>query len=457
MNLKKLLKTNVILVLIIFFGCTSLFGTELNVVTSLSRFANEQGQTVFEISYKILNDQLTFIKQNDQFVASIEGTINIIKANRILKTEKFDCQIGAVNQLQTKSNRYFYLDKISLTLTKPGYNIEILFKDKNSEKETVWRSDLKVFETKSIMSDLELSKSVIADTSGIMEKFNRLGQIYFVEPGKMFNTTQDSLNIYFELYKKVEEPEKAFKVEYKIYKENKLVFSETDSTLIRFSPLCTLKSYPIMNWEEGKYKIYLGVYDKSNTLLEDKETEFIVFKGVEKIILRMFPNDEDEYKLMKYFMNSNQIKTWNNISNEARKAFIDKFWASNDKNKDDDKNDFYDLVKSRIETSRSFVRFTDGWKSDMGRIYIKYGKPESVEKKSTDATNKYSVKDYQIWKYIGPDRTYVFVDLQGSGNQKLVYSKNDDSEYTDPKWRTYLNSDFDESNLDYESSPDLWK
>ena len=47
------------------------------------------------------------------------------------------------------------------------------------------------------------------------------------------------------------------------------------------------------------------------------------------------------------------------------------------------------------------------------------------------------------------DLTYIFIDLQTSGNYKLIYSGNDDNEITLSNWKEYLGGeDFDESLLE---------
>ena len=57
---------------------------------------------------------------------------------------------------------------------------------------------------------------------------------------------------------------------------------------------------------------------------------------------------------------------------------------------------------------------------------------------------KHGDKEYQIWKYrVNKDLTFIFLDMQTSGDFRLIYSENDDKESSYHDWREYLGSEFD--------------
>lgn len=107
-------------------------------------------------------------------------------------------------------------------------------------------------------------------------------------------------------------------------------------------------------------------------------------------------------------------------------------------------------ISARVDyANKSFSHFDKGWKTDMGRIYIRNGAPNELEKDESSDETRYVRKDYQIWKYQGKtNAVYMFVDLQMNGNSKLIYVKGDEMEVSNPKWQYYLGDDFDTSKLD---------
>jgi len=63
-----------------------------------------------------------------------------------------------------------------------------------------------------------------------------------------------------------------------------------------------------------------------------------------------------------------------------------------------------------------------GWKSDRGRIYIKYGEPDEVY----NEVHPLDLKPYIVWVYYRPNLVFVFMDMGGYGQYEL---RNKDEEY----------------------------
>jgi GWxTD domain-containing protein len=59
----------------------------------------------------------------------------------------------------------------------------------------------------------------------------------------------------------------------------------------------------------------------------------------------------------------------------------------------------------------------NGIKTDRGMIYIRFGKPDEVERTSN---NQGQV--VETWTYKNPERKFVFVDKRGLGNFTLIES-----------------------------------
>ncbi|MCD4795781.1 MAG: GWxTD domain-containing protein [Candidatus Cloacimonetes bacterium] len=164
---------------------------------------------------------------------------------------------------------------------------------------------------------------------------------------------------------------------------------------------------------------------------------------------RVFDDIDDEYKLINYFLNSKQKKYCRSLEDIDKRKFIEEFWKANDPNPITEKNEFLEEIKFRIEyCNRYFTHFNPGWKTDRGRIYIKYGKPYEILKEITGVSAKYPQKDYHIWKYrITNYLTFIFIDIQQHGNFRLIFSDGDDAEGSWADWLNYLGSDFDEGKL----------
>ena len=76
-------------------------------------------------------------------------------------------------------------------------------------------------------------------------------------------------------------------------------------------------------------------------------------------------------------------------------------------------NEYY----RRIEyANKKFKALGEGWRSDMGMIYVTFGPPTNVERHPMDMNSK----PYEIWEYNELDRTFIFLDQTGFGDYRLV-------------------------------------
>ena len=169
----------------------------------------------------------------------------------------------------------------------------------------------------------------------------------------------------------------------------------------------------------------------------------------DKAQFRVFTNLDDEYKLVSYFFTSNQRKYYKSLDDDGKKRYLEAFWAAQDTNPATEKNEFLEVIKTRIAYCNDyFTHFYPGWTTDRGRIYIKHGEPYEILDETTGTRAKYARKDFQIWKYrIREYLTYIFIDLQQHGDYRLIFSDGDDSEGSWADWHMYLGEDFDEGIL----------
>jgi len=165
-----------------------------------------------------------------------------------------------------------------------------------------------------------------------------------------------------------------------------------------------------------------------------------------------FPELSDEYKITSYFMNSQEKAIYKKLDKEQRTNFLYSFWQKMDPNPVTSGNEQVEELKIRIEyANQNFSHFKKGWKTDRGRIFIKYGMPFERRSENTGQgimSDKHANKDYEIWKYrLNEERTYIFFDHQSHGEFNIIYSSGDNSEQTLPNWLDYLGSSFDPGEL----------
>src|SRR5262245_47239106 len=94
--------------------------------------------------------------------------------------------------------------------------------------------------------------------------------------------------------------------------------------------------------------------------------------------------DED----VSYIITNEERATFKKLStDEERESFIESFWLRRDPTPDTIDNEFKDDHYERIAyANEHFASGIPGWKTDRGRIYIMYGKPDEIESHPSGGT-----------------------------------------------------------------------
>ena len=127
-------------------------------------------------------------------------------------------------------------------------------------------------------------------------------------------------------------------------------------------------------------------------------------------------------------------------TDEERENFIDHFWRRRDPNPDTEENEFREEYYERITyANEKFTSGIPGWKTDRGRIYITFGKPDSIEshpsggsydRPSYEGGGSTTTYPFEIWFYrhldgVGDGIEIEFVDPTGTGEYKIARNANE--------------------------------
>jgi GWxTD domain-containing protein len=159
----------------------------------------------------------------------------------------------------------------------------------------------------------------------------------------------------------------------------------------------------------------------------------------EKSKVKKNKNDSDQVKYYKRWMDEDALyiispeekSVFKNLQNdEERDSFIEQFWA---RRGEDYKEEHYRRI---AYSNEHFASGIPGWKTDRGRVYIMYGKPDELESHPTggaysrpyyEGGGQTTTYPFEKWWYrhiegIGSDIEIEFVDQSGSGEYRMAMS-----------------------------------
>ena len=137
-----------------------------------------------------------------------------------------------------------------------------------------------------------------------------------------------------------------------------------------------------------------------------------------------------------YIITDEERKAFKKLAtDDERERFIEEFWRRRDPDPDTDENEFREEYYERIAyANEHFASGIPGWKSDRGRIWIMYGKPDETEthpsggnyqREPQEGGGSTSTYPFEKWFYrylpgVGSGVEIEFVDPTGSGEYRIA-------------------------------------
>ena len=137
-----------------------------------------------------------------------------------------------------------------------------------------------------------------------------------------------------------------------------------------------------------------------------------------------------------YIITDEERKAFKKLeTDDERERFIEDFWRRRDPDPDTDENEFREEYYERIAyANEHYASGIPGWKTDRGRIYITWGKPDEVEshpsggtynRESYEGGGSTSTYPFERWFYrylpgVGSGVEIEFVDPTGSGEYRIA-------------------------------------
>ncbi len=371
-------------------------------------YSKDQMKARLDVYIEIPMDNLQFKKNytTKNYDASINYTIKITNSsNEIVSNETISDYVTTSKADQKKldeSAKYivkeFYLN--------PGtYSLEVTLDDINTKKEKTKKAQLVIadyaqkdisFSDIMLVSNMKVENGKKVITPLVDKNIDNLKEIY----------------LFFEVYNS-QASDVTNNFSYKITDAKDKVFEKGDYnyTLVPGTNKF-FEKIPTSNLVFGNYKLVIN--DNTNgQMLAEKEFSNklngvpVNMKDMNLLIDQLI-----------YIANGDELaKIKNASSSELKEKYFIDFWRSKDPSPNTNRNELMMEYYKRIQTANErYSHWIDGWKTDMGMVYIIFGEPSNIERYPfTEGT-----KPYEIWQFYTANKEFVFVDDTGFGDYKLT-------------------------------------
>ncbi len=380
----------------------------LDAVTLLS---DDPSTTKLMVYIEIVYDNLQFLRSPRGFEAKYEVDLSLLAgrekdAPRVLNRLERRNVISHDYQETNARNRYD-VAVIDLEVQSGTYTLVATLKDLESKLKSEARKTVNVpsYQVNGLLlGDLLLAKKVKVADDGFYEivpnvnrtiqNSNLPGYVYY----EVYPDDSDSLDVYA-----------------RILNQNGAIVREKSFILEASSPITRdYIQFDPKNLSYGQYVIELQVKSDLGQVL--KGTSFrIQMAGMPSSI-----NDLGEaIRQLRYIGTTKQIKEIVNANPLKQGDLFRDFWKQRDPTPETQVNELMEEYYLRIvQANEMFGTFREGWETDRGEVYVRFGPPSEIERHPFDINSR----PYEIWYYYELKLEYIFVDEMGYGEYRRVNS-----------------------------------
>ncbi|MBU1355334.1 MAG: GWxTD domain-containing protein [Candidatus Edwardsbacteria bacterium] len=173
---------------------------------------------------------------------------------------------------------------------------------------------------------------------------------------------------------------------------------------------------PVDSFPDGNYRLGLVLNDQKKNLLWQSQYKVVV----QNPALLTRGDFEEKIAQVEYISRRSEFDSLKKAGPEERDSLWRVFWKSRDPTPDTDKNEYRDTHYEKINYANSSFgsSIRPGWRTDMGRIYIKYGQPDEIEKHPFEIDSP----PYEVWYFYQEGLKIIFLDRHGFGDYRIVYA-----------------------------------
>lgn len=372
-------------------------------------YSGDSANTKVDFFLQLPFEKLSFIKAGEKFRAEYSVSVTVNDENKLkLITEKsWTEKIELMDFNKTNSKSDYNLSARSFKLAPGKYYFTILVEDLDSRKEYRAEAEVPVrtFDQELAISDIMLISSKTTSETGTVKIVPNLSRNVAAQKG--------GIPIFFEVYSSAE---RDLELTYTIVDtKNNPLFTDKKIEKLKTGNTQLFYTFDFKDAGMGEYRMVISApFVDDNTVVVSTKSFFSRWSGMPATAKDL----EKASDQMIYIAGPDEIDFIQDGKDFAEKLdrFME-FWEKKDPTQGTPENEVFNEYYRRIEfANKNFKQMLEGWRSDMGMVYITLGSPNNVERHPFE----YDSKPYEVWDYYDINRRFIFVDQTGFGDYRLV-------------------------------------
>jgi GWxTD domain-containing protein len=358
---------------------------------------------------------LSFVKEGDQYDASYEMTVTLYDTDDALVTEKlWTEEITGLSFAESVSPDAYKLSQKSVVLDPGRYSVSVNMRDMETNKSRRLVRSVRVPD----YTAAEFGMSDVLLISRITERGERRSIVPNITEN--VGNVPGAFYVFFEIYNRMGVDSVLLFTDILDKKKERV---SVQDTLLVLEPG---RNDALVKVDHGKlplgdYSIVLRAFSTDSSSLAEGEHVGHTSRYFSARWEGM-PKGVDDLDLaitqLRYIARDEELNSLEDAqtTDEKQDVFME-FWKKRDPNPNTPRNERMEEYYRRVAyANKEFSHHLEGWRTDMGMVFIIFGPPDDVDRHPFDVNEK----PYEIWRYYAINYEFVFIDQSGFGDYRLI-------------------------------------
>jgi GWxTD domain-containing protein len=427
---------------------------EIDLVADVVQFRVDENRVQWEFHYAFPDTALRYVPSNGAFLGEIY--FNLTLANSLGDTIRQEWIASTPATSATPAHERFLSGIRSLIINAGQYTVRLRAFDLNdttSGATSTFTTVVNPFPSDVSVSEMMFTLPGTDVIAGMDQRFIRNGQAAMPNPRHEYVGTDPWISIYAEVYNAKSKGLGSYTVVYDV-----LDNARRDVMSVEFErqgladALVERAEFPLDTLPSGVYYLRMSIRSADGKTYAMREDRFFLMNPDRPPVQQTLLTEDErfersewathrgerlglELELSDVLASSAEKTTRAGCTTErAKQKYLFGFWNARDPKPETEVNERLEEFRVCYNRAQSYYAspaFPNGWKSDRGKILLKYGIPTQVEQ-YFQTTDK---RAYEAWLFrnLQGGSYFYFVDRWADGNHRLVHSTLF-GEIRDEKW-----------------------
>jgi GWxTD domain-containing protein len=355
------------------------------------------------VTYRVTYDALVFLRRGDGYAARYEVTAILYgRDGEQVAGDSWQRRVEAASYAETNARSSAMGETLVLEAPPGVYRLRVSLRSVDTGAEGVVEREVSVGEY--VPGLLTLGTLEFGRARSDSSEFE-------AAPSRDYGEEWPAMRVGVPVYG---DPGRSYRMEVALETERGVVEAAFADTVHQTALVTTHEArFSVLNLEVGAHFIRVRVHPLGGGRDVTARARFRVLTSP-----RSWGSDfEKMLQQVGYFASREEVGKLREAAPEDREAAWEEFWRGRDPDPSTGENEFRAEFLRRLGyANMKFTSTVEGWRTDMGRVYIVHGEPDDVESQPVDRM----LHSWEVWYYYRDHVKFTFVDTEGFGEFSLV-------------------------------------